>query len=56
MAISIVLGAAVLASAVSRAIVSGGCHVEGYRASVNSVKAIVSGAVVLGVVVRGGSE
>ena len=34
----------------------GGCHVEGYRASVNSVKAIVSGDVVLGAIVRGGSE
>jgi len=55
-AISIVSGAAVLISAVSRAIVSGGCHVEGYRASVNSVKAIVSGDAVLGAVVRGGSE
>ena len=33
-----------------------GCHVEGYRASVNSVKAIVSGDVVLGAIVRGGSE
>ena len=34
----------------------GGCHVEGYRASANSGKAIAPRDVVLGVVVMGGSE